>query len=166
MEKPPQIRKGPKKVVDCKLDEDGKQFYKVKWESTWEPAENLRTCQHLVDEFWSFLFNAKKAGDTGRENFSDQLSPTPVPSVGQQVALQRLSHQEKEGIQEMVNRPTSLSPSEAVFSSPSFELDMNMEMIKQEGYVLVHQLPQVESGNQLDPVESVPGFHEGNFQKL
>lgn len=34
-------------------------MYKVKWEPTWEPFENLASCQHLIDEFWSFVNKAK-----------------------------------------------------------------------------------------------------------
>lgn len=41
------------------LFQGGKQMYKVKWEATWEPAENLTSCQHLIDEFWSFVNKAK-----------------------------------------------------------------------------------------------------------
>ena len=41
------------------LFQSGKQLYKVKWEPTWEPAENLASCQHLIDEFWKFVNNAK-----------------------------------------------------------------------------------------------------------
>lgn len=50
---------GIKKIIDCKINEDGKQMFKVKWEPTWEPAENLSSCQHLIDEFWSFIYKSK-----------------------------------------------------------------------------------------------------------
>ena len=42
-------------------------MYKVKWEATWEPAENLSSCQHLIDEFWSFVNKAKS-----NENIAQQ----------------------------------------------------------------------------------------------
>lgn len=54
---------GIRKIMDCKLSNDGRQYYKVKWEPTWEPAENLVTCQHLVDEFWSHVNKLKRKED-------------------------------------------------------------------------------------------------------
>jgi len=45
----------PKKIVDYKMDENGQQFYKVKWEATWEPIEKLSPCQNLIDDFWSLI---------------------------------------------------------------------------------------------------------------
>lgn len=50
---------GIKKIIDCKVTDSGQQMYKVKWEPTWEPAENLANCQHLVDEFWSYVNKVK-----------------------------------------------------------------------------------------------------------
>lgn len=49
---------GIKKIVDCKIM-NGQQMYQVKWMPTWEPAENLATCQHLVDDFWSHVNKVK-----------------------------------------------------------------------------------------------------------
>ena len=40
------------------LYKDGKVLYKVRWEGygseedSWEPSDNLLTCQELVDRFW------------------------------------------------------------------------------------------------------------------
>ena len=59
---------GIKKIVDCKFDQEGKQLYKVKWTETWEPAENLTTCQHLIDDFWSFINNAKTNEQIARDH--------------------------------------------------------------------------------------------------
>ena len=50
---------GIKKIVDCKIDEEGRQMYQVQWLPTWEPAENLATCHNLIDEFWGFVNKAK-----------------------------------------------------------------------------------------------------------
>jgi len=50
---------GIKKIVDCKIGENGVQMYKVKWQATWEPAENLASCQQLIEDFWGFVNNAK-----------------------------------------------------------------------------------------------------------
>lgn len=35
--------------------QDGKRYYKVKWESSWECEENLGDYQDLVDQFWDFV---------------------------------------------------------------------------------------------------------------
>ena len=50
---------GIRRVVDVKV-EQGKQMYKVEWMSTWEPAETLSACQHLIDRFWSHVNNVKQ----------------------------------------------------------------------------------------------------------
>ena len=50
---------GISRIVDVKVD-GGKQMYKVEWMSTWEPAESLLSCQHLIDNFWSHVNNAKQ----------------------------------------------------------------------------------------------------------
>ena len=51
-------------VVDWKIIDGGRQLYKVEWHATWEPAEALATCQHLVDEFWT-LVNKTKQNEVG-----------------------------------------------------------------------------------------------------
>ena len=43
-------------------------MYKVKWEPTWEPAENLASCQHLIDEFWSFVNKAKTNEEVAQQH--------------------------------------------------------------------------------------------------
>lgn len=47
-----------KKVVDYRLD-NGKRFYKVKWESSWEDEDTLTNYQSLVNQFWSFIDRVK-----------------------------------------------------------------------------------------------------------
>ena len=47
-------------VVDWKIIDGGRQLYKVEWHATWEPAEALATCQHLVDEFWTLVNKTKQ----------------------------------------------------------------------------------------------------------
>jgi len=58
---------GIRKIVDCKLSEGGQQMYKVEWESTWEPAESLSTCQNLIDDFWSLVNKAKQNQQVAQE---------------------------------------------------------------------------------------------------
>ena len=43
---------GIEKILDSKV-ENGQQFYKIRWAPTWEPAENLLSCEHLLNEFWN-----------------------------------------------------------------------------------------------------------------
>ena len=49
---------GIRKISDSKMI-DGRQFYRVVWESTWEAEESLIACQHLIDDFWRDINNAK-----------------------------------------------------------------------------------------------------------
>ena len=53
------------KVLDKRVKK-GQVEYLVKWknyddpdDNTWEPADNLAECQHLVDEFWTFVNRVK-----------------------------------------------------------------------------------------------------------
>jgi len=89
---------GIKKIVDCKA-EGGKQFYKVKWEATWEPAEALVTCQHLIDEFWSFINNKKaKEATAMQEKYKNEMLNTNISNI------QRLSEESKDSIENMIQR--------------------------------------------------------------
>lgn len=49
---------GIKRILECKI-ENGQQMYKIEWETTWEPAETLAFCQHMIDDFWSLVNKAK-----------------------------------------------------------------------------------------------------------
>lgn len=51
-------RKMAKKVIDYKLL-NGKKYYKVKWECTWELEDNLLSYKGLVDQFWDFVNRVK-----------------------------------------------------------------------------------------------------------
>ena len=44
-----------KKIVDCKVDGNGTRYYKVKWEPTWEPANELMVNANLIDEYWNLI---------------------------------------------------------------------------------------------------------------
>lgn len=46
------------KVIDYKLV-NGKKYYKIKWECSWELADNLQHCQELVEQFWEFVDRVK-----------------------------------------------------------------------------------------------------------
>ena len=81
---------GIKKIVDCKIGKCGRQLYKVKWVATWEPADNLTSVQHLIDDFWRYVDNAKtQETDAQRYITREQeplvkrkkLQPNQQPSV-------------------------------------------------------------------------------------
>merc|ERR1711962_69624 len=113
---------GIRKIVDCKTGEDGRQFYKVKWEPTWEPADNLASCQHLIDEFWSFVNRVKaheqRAVTQHRKRPRLDSSGNVAFSVDEySMEAHRLSEDSKADIQRLINRtqgttvPTLVSPS-------------------------------------------------------
>lgn len=91
------------KILDAKK-KDGTMFYKVRWEGygseedSWEPIDNLLTCQELVDNYWEQKKGCKKRGrkpkrfkqmtendsgtsdtDEGRKDQSDQSSEMALP---------------------------------------------------------------------------------------
>jgi len=113
---------GIRKIVDCKTGEDGRQFYKVKWEPTWEPADNLASCQHLIDEFWSFVNRVKaheqRAVTQHRKRPRLDSSGNVAFSVDEySMEAHRLGEDSKADIQRLINRtqgttvPTLVSPS-------------------------------------------------------
>lgn len=57
-----------KKVIDYKVY-NGKQYYKVKWESSWESEESLTEYQDLVDQFWQFVkrVSSEEKDEQGRK---------------------------------------------------------------------------------------------------
>lgn len=96
---------GIKKIIDCKINENGQQMYKVKWECTWEPAENLVTCQYLVDEFWSYV-NILKSKEE-----SSLLSRKRIkldPDIGN-VDFPLFSVDNKTDVQQLITRTNSTS---------------------------------------------------------
>ena len=96
---------GVKKIVDCRIDACGVQQYKVVWEETWESAENLSSCQHLIDNFWSFVNIAKR----NRQIHDEQLATNKrvklevdPGSVG--ISMYKLSEDGKEEIHKLIHR--------------------------------------------------------------
>lgn len=57
-----------KKVIDYKVY-NGKRYYKVKWESSWEPEDSLTEYQDLVDQFWQFVkrVSSEEKDEQGRK---------------------------------------------------------------------------------------------------
>uniref|UniRef100_A0A7M5TS78 C2H2-type domain-containing protein n=1 Tax=Clytia hemisphaerica TaxID=252671 RepID=A0A7M5TS78_9CNID len=57
--------KEAKRVIDTKV-QNGKRYYKVKWESSWEAEDSVGEYQDLVDQFWNFV--KRVSSDDGAED--------------------------------------------------------------------------------------------------
>lgn len=110
---------GIKRIIDCKLNASGQQMYKVKWEPTWEPAENLVSCQRLVDEFWSYVnkvkINEEKATEHRKKFPRLEREQT---SFNNALDSYKLSSDSKEDIQRLIAQ-TNSTMVEANLMSPS-----------------------------------------------
>ncbi|XP_065644064.1 uncharacterized protein LOC100200420 isoform X3 [Hydra vulgaris] len=101
---------GIRKIVDCKLSQDGRQMYRVKWEPTWEPAENLSSCQKLIDEFWSYVNKAKSNQEVAHQHrkrlkldSSNGVNNINIDEFNQY----KLHEDNKAEIQRLINKNTS-----------------------------------------------------------
>ncbi|XP_074626287.1 uncharacterized protein LOC141884405 isoform X2 [Acropora palmata] len=71
------------RILDAKR-KDGKMYYKVRWEGyeseedSWEPMENLITCQELVDKYWEL----RKEGYKKRGRKPKRLRRAPEEGSG------------------------------------------------------------------------------------
>lgn len=113
---------GIKKVIDCKIEEGGKRLYKVRWEETWEPADTLAGCQHLIDRFWSSVERIKM------HEYSAQEQQLKIPQLGD-LTNNNLGEDNKRDIQMLISRTSSnqvdpvrsisslVSPSAMLYSS-------------------------------------------------
>jgi len=93
---------GIQKIVDCKV-ENGQQMYKVEWQATWEPAESLQTCQHLIDEFWSHINKAKAKEQVAQQhrNAAHQQKNESTTNI------EKLSEDEKTQVQKLIQQTSS-----------------------------------------------------------
>lgn len=96
---------GIEKIIDCKMGDEGQQMYKVKWQSTWEPVENLAGCQNLVDEFWSHVNLAKKNEELA-QRIKNQLERQKGSN---NFFFSRLSDVAKNEVEELVSRTNATS---------------------------------------------------------
>ncbi|XP_015764995.1 PREDICTED: M-phase phosphoprotein 8-like [Acropora digitifera] len=86
--KPKRLRRAPEEGSGTSdTDEglkDGKMYYKVRWEGyqseedSWEPMENLITCQELVDKYWEL----RKEGYKKRGRKPKRLRRAPEEGSG------------------------------------------------------------------------------------
>ena len=108
---------GVKKIVDCRIDACGVQQYKVVWEETWESAENLSSCQHLIDNFWSFVNIAKRnrqiheeqRGTNNRQihdaqQVTNKRVKLEVDPGAEGISMYKLSEDGKEEINKLIHR--------------------------------------------------------------
>jgi len=111
---------GITKVIDCKLTEDGHQLYKVKWQPTWEAAENLASCQHLIDEFWSFVNIAKAKEEIAQQHIKRMhLRQGMSNAMNIDQNFSRLSDDSKLEVQGLIARTNATSAGSPMLKSPS-----------------------------------------------
>jgi len=94
---------GIRKILDCKISNDGRQMYQVEWETTWEPAESLAACQHLVDQFWSHVNNAKSSEHVAIKVRQTIFSSSGMKSIG------KLSQDDKTQVHALIQRSAANS---------------------------------------------------------
>lgn len=116
---------GIKKIVDCKIDETGQQVYKVKWQETWEQAGNLVSCQHLIDEFWSFVNQTKSKEQIAQQHRKRMCLQQEMRQrdLSLDLNMYKMSGDNKADIQSLIARTSGnnqllVSPSNALNMSP------------------------------------------------
>lgn len=121
---------GIKKIVDCKIGKCGRQMYKVKWEATWEPAENLASVQHLIDEFWTYVDNAKRNEQVALQHHKLLRFQQTVHEAGNILDqnFNKMSSDSKNEVQRLIARTseTSVGISLAAAVSSQFPLQNNL----------------------------------------
>ena len=100
---------GIRKILDCKISPDGRQMYKVEWDTTWEFAESLTSCQNLIDEFWSHVNKAKSFEHVARQQ-RQISSSTLLNDIG------KLSADDKSHIDTLIKRTSSTSTGSSILS--------------------------------------------------
>jgi len=125
---------GIKKIIDCKIAEDGQQLYKVKWQATWEPAESLVSCQHLIDEFWSFV-NKVKNNEVEQQHRKRKI--LEVSTNKKDIKFSRMSDDNKAEVQNLIARADATSvgslksPSNMLMASPHYQQQNNLMGVTQ-----------------------------------
>lgn len=111
---------GIKKIVDVKLREDGKQMYKVQWEPTWEPVENLVTCQHLIDDFWCFV-NKAKVSERNAQQFFPHFNMNL--NMNHEIDFPKMPEDDKSEVQRLIARTNStLVPPNAMLNQHNHQM--------------------------------------------
>jgi len=115
---------GIQRIVDVRLDNEGKQMYKVRWSETWEPAESLATCQHLVDDFWSTINKAKMKERVAQETLK-QMTFTNNNNMG----ISRLSEDSKSEIRDLISRTNGTSAGNLISPSAKIKNEHSKSLI-------------------------------------
>merc|ERR1712168_1398365 len=108
---------GIRRILDCKISEDGQQMYQVEWQTTWEPAESLAACQNLLDDFWSLINNAKSRERVALQR-RNLLSSTTL-GTNSFPHLKTLSEDDKDQVQKLIQRTSETPIGRANLQSPS-----------------------------------------------
>jgi len=111
---------GVRKIVDVKIVEGGQQMYHVEWESTWEPAESLASCQHLVDDFWALVNKAKANQHIALQHRNAMSSSLQSNTSVVGAKFPRLSSDDKTDVQRLIQRTTG-----TLLSTPSDLLNIS-----------------------------------------
>jgi len=121
---------GIKKIVDCKIGECGRQMYKVKWEATWEPAENLASCQHLIDKFWSYVDNAKKNEELVQQHRKRmRLEQGTNNTMNMDHHFDKMSNDNKLEVQRLIGRANeTLVGGQTLVASPQHKQQNDVKM--------------------------------------
>merc|ERR1712168_245437 len=106
---------GIRRILDCKISEDGQQMYQVEWQTTWEPAESLAACQNLLDDFWSLINNAKSRERVALQQ-KNLLSSTTL-GTNSFAHLKTLS--EEDQVQKLIQRTSETPTGRTNIRTPS-----------------------------------------------
>lgn len=160
---------GIKKIVDVKLREDGKQMFKVEWQPTWEPVENLASCQHLIDKFWSFVNKAKVNEENAKKYHKTPTNGNPITNMSGNIT--KLSKDDKLEVQRLIATTNStLVPPNEFLNQQNHKNDnahLNFQNSSQNSTVVekpVFNSPIQKTKNPVIP-KSETGFSPGGGVK-
>lgn len=115
MEQASDLSFGIKKIVECKIGNDGKQLYRVKWQETWESAESLAGCEHLITQYWTMLNRVQTHQNEAMRQHAD-------------IKTYSLDEDNKSEIQKLIARASSTHPGGAPsLVSPSVMLNASQQ---------------------------------------
>ena len=114
---------GIQKIVDSKT-ENGVVLYRVKWAPTWEPAENLAGCQHLVDQFWAMVNSTKVHEEEAKQQARKRMKPDPALD---DLNSYRLDEDNKANIQQLIARTNATQSGGPALNSPSGMLNTSAQ---------------------------------------
>jgi len=153
---------GIKKIVDCMIGEGGQQLYKVKWQETWEPAENLASCQNLIDEFWSFI-NIAKAREKVAQQHRTQLEQNKNNRMNMDQNFHRLTEDSKAEVQQLISRANATSVGNQMLMSPSNTLTASLQQNQQNTLLPTARTPTHTNNHNLTNSPQTFGSSHNSF---